>query len=64
MRSPRADWTALTGRRVIVWPDADTFGRKAANKVVRLVSTAGAASVVEVALAATEFSIAAGICAA
>lgn len=46
----KADWSVLSGRHVVVWPDADDPGRRAAAKIVRLVSAAGAASVVEVAL--------------
>jgi hypothetical protein len=39
-----ADWRALTGRNVIVWPDADAAGRKAAAAVTRLALQAGAVS--------------------
>jgi len=41
----KVDWSPLAGREVIVFPDADAPGRKAADDVVRRVSTAGAASV-------------------
>ncbi len=33
-----ADWTALAGRRVIIWPDADEAGAKYAAAVVRLLA--------------------------
>ena len=41
----RADWTPLKGRDVIVWPDADPEGEKAAREVGDHASRAGAASV-------------------
>ena len=41
----RADWTPLRGRRVMVWPDADTPGAKYAADVARLAREAGAAEV-------------------
>jgi DNA primase len=47
----KADWGVLVGRRIVLWPDADGPGRKAAAEVARLVASAGAASVVEVAAA-------------
>jgi hypothetical protein len=31
----QADWTPLRGRRVIVWPDADDAGRRAAAEVAK-----------------------------
>jgi len=40
-----ADWAPLEGRRVVVWPDADEPGRKAAAKIAHLALEAGAASV-------------------
>jgi putative DNA primase/helicase len=42
----KADWSPLRGRRVIVWPDADTAGLDYARAVVGAVTRAGAASVV------------------
>ena len=45
----KADWAALAGRRVVIWPDADAPGRKAADAVRRaLASQAAAVAVVEV----------------
>lgn len=45
-RSPHlADWSAVKGRRVLVWPDADEPGRAFAANVARLALDAGAASV-------------------
>ena len=41
----KADWSPLRGRRVIVWPDNDLPGRKAATAVKRAAEKAGAASV-------------------
>lgn len=41
----KADWQALAGRRVAMWPDNDAPGRKAAAEVVRACRGAGAASV-------------------
>ena len=41
----RADWRALAGRAVAVWPDHDAPGRKAAADVVKAARAAGAASV-------------------
>jgi putative DNA primase/helicase len=45
----RADWTPLQGRRVLIWPDADSDyeckGGKYADAVARLAYEAGAASV-------------------
>lgn len=38
----KADWSALAGRSVVVWPDADEPGVKAAQSVVRAVIAAGA----------------------
>jgi hypothetical protein len=32
----QTDWTALKGRRVILWPDADEAGRKAIGKIAAL----------------------------
>lgn len=41
----KADWSALKGRRVVVWPDNDEPGRHYAANVARLVMEAGAVSV-------------------
>ena len=41
----KADWQVLSGRRVIVWPDNDAAGRKAAAEVAVAVAKAGAARV-------------------
>ncbi|HEV7266418.1 MAG TPA: hypothetical protein VGN83_16080 [Falsiroseomonas sp.] len=41
----KADWTALRGRLVAVWPDADAPGRKAAAEVAKAATAARAASV-------------------
>jgi uncharacterized protein (DUF927 family) len=41
----KVDWSPLTERDVIVWPDADEPGRKAARDTAELVLEAGAASV-------------------
>ena len=41
----KTDWTALSGRHVLVWPDADEAGRAYAEAVATLVLKAGAASV-------------------
>lgn len=41
----KADWSALRGRRVTIWPDADTPGAAYAEAAARLVIAAGAASV-------------------
>ena len=32
----KADWSALMGRNVTIWPDADDVGRKAAAKLARI----------------------------
>lgn len=40
-----ADWSPVSGRTVIVWPDADGSGRDFASKVAGLCCKAGAASV-------------------
>jgi hypothetical protein len=40
-----ADWTPLSGRDVLVWPDADQPGRDAMQVVVDQLQTVGAASV-------------------
>ena len=34
----KADWSPLADRRVIVWPDADQSGRKAAGEIAKLTS--------------------------
>ncbi|WP_238258255.1 hypothetical protein [Methylobacterium gnaphalii] len=41
----KADWTALRGRNVVIWPDADTPGREYADAAARLILASGAASV-------------------
>lgn len=41
----KVDWSPLSGREVVIWPDADDPGRAAAKDVRRLVAAAGAASV-------------------
>lgn len=40
----KADWSALKGRRVVVWPDNDEPGRKYAADAARLVMEVGALS--------------------
>ncbi|KZK79380.1 hypothetical protein PsW64_03004 [Pseudovibrio sp. W64] len=41
----KADWSALAGREVIIWPDADEAGLKFADEVVSCLEKVGAASV-------------------
>lgn len=41
----KVDWSTLAGRKVIVWPDADVAGHRAANEIANLVTRTGAASV-------------------
>jgi len=41
----KADWSALQGRRVAIWPDNDQPGRKAAADVAQAATAAGAAHV-------------------
>lgn len=41
----KADWSALAGRRVVIWPDADAPGAVYAEAVAGLVREAGAAFV-------------------
>lgn len=41
----KADWSPLAGRRVVIWPDADTAGAAYADAVVSLVRDAGASFV-------------------
>ena len=48
----KAAWTALAGREVVIFPDADEPGRKAAQDVARRASAAGAATVAVVDLPA------------
>ncbi|MDB5452420.1 MAG: hypothetical protein JWO33_998, partial [Caulobacteraceae bacterium] len=48
----KADFTPLQGRRVLIWPDADDPGRKAAQAALRAASMAGAQSVAAVRLPA------------
>lgn len=38
----KADWSPLAGRQVVVWPDADDAGRKAAQAAARAALAAGA----------------------
>ncbi len=40
-----ADWTALTGRKVTIWPDADEPGRAYAQDVAACLARAGAAEI-------------------
>lgn len=48
----KADWSALKGRAVLIWPDADKPGEGYARAVARLVQAAGAQSVAVLKLAA------------
>jgi len=41
----KADWSALAGRRVVIWPDNDPPGRSYAEAVARLALAAGASSI-------------------
>ena len=41
----KADYSAVKGRRVIIWPDNDAVGRKAANTAARCCLQAGASSI-------------------
>ena len=41
----KTEWSALQGRRVLIWPDNDQPGRKAAADVAKAATAAGAASV-------------------
>ncbi len=41
----KSDWSPLAGREVVIFPDADAPGRKAADDVARRVNAAGAESV-------------------
>ncbi|KZK93362.1 hypothetical protein PsAD5_03077 [Pseudovibrio sp. Ad5] len=41
----KADWSALAGREVFIWPDADAAGLKFADDVVGCLEKVGAASV-------------------
>lgn len=41
----KTDWSAVKGKAVIIWPDADEPGIKYAMSVARLCKEAGAASV-------------------
>jgi predicted P-loop ATPase len=34
----KADWTPLTGRKVVIWPDADAPGWKAGNEIATVLS--------------------------
>jgi hypothetical protein len=44
-RADKADWSALSGREVIIWPDADEGGEAYADDVVGMATEAGARSV-------------------
>ena len=45
-KSPhKTDWSVIEGRDVTVWPDADEAGMRFADRVARLATQAGAASV-------------------
>jgi hypothetical protein len=46
----KAEWSALKGRQVLIWPDQDAPGRKYAAEAAELVAAAGAASVAIVAV--------------
>ena len=41
----KADWSPLAGRNVVIWPDADTPGKRYADDVVDMLRGVGAASV-------------------
>jgi hypothetical protein len=41
----KADWSALQGRRVVIWPDNDQPGFRAATSAAQAVTAAGAANV-------------------
>ena len=43
--SGKADWSSLTGRRVIIWPDADAPGHIYADAVAKRLATIGALSI-------------------
>jgi hypothetical protein len=45
MAATKADWGSLRGRDVVIWPDNDEAGRKAAAAVAQAARAAGAASV-------------------
>jgi len=42
----KADWSALRGRRVTIWPDADAAGLDYANAVAKLVTAAEAVAII------------------
>jgi hypothetical protein len=44
----KVDWSPLAGRDVVIWPDADAAGKKAAADVARQLARAGAATVAQV----------------
>ena len=48
----QSDWTPLTGRHVIQWPDNDQSGRQYANVVAKLLREVGVASIQELRLEA------------
>jgi hypothetical protein len=37
MAADKADWTPLTGRKVLLWPDADEPGKKAMQRVAQII---------------------------
>jgi hypothetical protein len=37
MATDKADWTPLTGRKVLLWPDADEPGKKAMQRVAQII---------------------------
>jgi putative DNA primase/helicase len=37
MATDKADWTPLTGRKVLLWPDADDPGKKAMQRVAQII---------------------------
>lgn len=51
----KSDWSAVAGRRVVVWPDADTGGLGFAAKARDLMHEAGAAEVRIVAIVPSEW---------
>jgi putative DNA primase/helicase len=38
MAVDKADWTPLTGRKVLLWPDADEPGKKAMHRVAQIIA--------------------------
>lgn len=43
--APKADWSALKGRDVVIWPDADEAGQSYATSVLKLAKKAGAKTI-------------------